>query len=150
MSWRSIAVVWRSGVSVPDPVYRAVIQGGIIKIDENQIECFLTMKEQWEGKQVEVIVRLPDRKATHDQHKFYRSTLLKIFAKELGQTVIDTHRDLTAAIMPVDPEKPELGGRSTATFTEREYAEFIEGVYQKAAFMGLILPEPHEVEPRRG
>jgi hypothetical protein len=75
---------------------------------------------------------------------------LPILSKETGHVELEMHQILKENLLLVDVERPELGTRSTADLSESEFSEFIEGVKRYSAFCGVVLPEPGEVEPRKG
>lgn len=132
----------------PSPIFRGTIKNGKVCIADSMMDAFTVYKESLEGKAVEIIIRPMQRKPSPEKHRFYRGVLLPIFAESMGQTTDEMHKQLTAMLCPIDVERPHLGGRSTAHLTDSEYGEFIEGVYAKAAFAGIRLPEPGEMEPR--
>jgi len=106
------------------------------------------------GRDVELWLTRVSEKASHDQHGYYRSTVLTLLAEEWGWgDPTELHHELKVlhlpAIIPLDewPLRKIGAGNvrvvpSSADFTVEQYSAFLQAVLDQAADAGIVVPPP--------
>jgi hypothetical protein len=130
---------------LPSPIFTAIVKGGMILVDRR--DEFKALKDSFEGRKVEVILRPRRRACTWRTHKYYRGVVLPVISAGLGDTELETHPTLKSLIIPVNVEAVTLKPRSTADLCQAEFNEYIFHCQRIAANCGIQVPEPLEAEP---
>lgn len=95
---------------------------------------------QLNGKEVELMLRVKQKGFSDPQRRLYWH-YLRLIGKELGYDAETLHDTFRAKFL-VDRRGDIPVVRSTTSLTVNEFQEYLEGIKQLAAEMGIVLDEP--------
>lgn len=123
------------GYSLLTPIFHGRTEGGrLILRDRQAFEHFL---KGLSGKQIEVLVRIPDKERSLQQNRFFHAVVLPLLAEGSGCTV----KEMKAVL------KAEFNIAHTSQLSTKQFAEFIEGCCQLGAeTLNVVIPDPRNVE----
>jgi hypothetical protein len=129
-----------------NPVFRARIEKGALRWFGIEGKRFNVLKQKFEGKDVEIVLRLPQKKTTGPQRRYYFGVLVAMIAEAVGEDKEAVHEELKQMFLK-DRSKAFPVTRSTESLTTVEREEYHEKIRRWAAsFLGLYLPLPNEVD----
>ena len=116
-----------------------VENGLLILFDKKLFNIYL---KTFEGKHVDLIIKLPSKDRSHQQNRYYWGVIVDIVGKELGYSPDETHEAFKIKFL-LDRRGKIPTIRSTATLTTKEFEEYLENIKMWASeFLGIVLPDP--------
>ena len=131
-----------------DKIHRGRIKRG--KFSPNEPSAFRLQIAKMEGKQIEVIVRLPKKIRSDPQRKYYFGVVVPILSEYTGFTKEEMHLELKRLFLSEEVKGKKvtlLKTRSTTELTTVEFMGYIAEIQQWASeSFDLYIPDPDEVE----
>jgi hypothetical protein len=132
-----------------NPVFRARIERGEVRWFGIEGKRFHTLKQKFEGKDVEIVLRLPQKKSTGPQRRYYWPVIVGTIceAAGYGPEHAEAIHDLLKGMFLKDTSGPLPITRSTESLTTVEREEYHDNCRRWAAeFFGIYIPLPNEVD----
>ena len=131
-----------------NPIFCAKIkQGKPILYDTDNFNKYLFGLE---GKEVEVVVRLPRKDRSNQENRYYFGVVVNLISEHTGYTPDETHEFLKLKFLSkiiVMAGKDERIPRSSTELSTLEWERWMTEIREWAAQeLGLDIPEPKRVE----
>ncbi len=121
--------------------YKGKVEKGLLILFDK--ELFNIQLKAFEGKHIDLSVKLPSKNRSNNQNRFYWGVLIDIIGKELGYTADETHEALKMKFL-LDRRGKIPTVRSTAVLTTKEFEDYLEDIKRWAAeFLNVVLPDPN-------
>jgi hypothetical protein len=132
-----------------NPVFRARIEKGAVRWFGIEGKRFDALRRKFEGKDVEIVLRLPQKKTTDPQRRYYFGVIVAMICEEAGYG--PEHKEAIHEFLKGMFLKDTSGQlpitRSTQSLTTVEREEYHSNCRRWAAeFFGLYIPLPNEVD----
>lgn len=136
-------------MSEPWERFSGTVREGKLRMDQ-RIRLDRTVA-QWEGKRVEVALRIAPVKRTLDQNS-YIHPLCRLIAEHTGETELYTRRLATLSALGIEAgttKETILGQefvsvRGTSELRKEEASAVIEWLLDKCSFLGLAAPKAEQ------
>jgi hypothetical protein len=132
-----------------NPVFRARIEKGAVRWHGIEGKRFDVLKRKFEGKDVEVVLRLPQKKSTGPQRRYYWPVIVGMIceAAGYGPEHAEAIHEFLKGMFLQDTSGPLPITRSTEALTTVEREEYHDNCRRWAAeFLGIYIPLPNEVD----
>jgi hypothetical protein len=131
-------------MSDPVPGFRASVTNGILVLQAQ--ELFDRHLARYEGKVVEVFVRLFKTQRSLNQNRYYWGVVVAMIAEEAGYSLEEAHEALKFRFLAIHNGSLLPTVRSTTTLNTAEMEEYLESIRRFAAeFYGIVIPLPNEI-----
>ncbi len=123
------------------PVFRGMVSGGVLNDPR-----FYSYLKSFEGKEVEVVVRLKSTKRSDPQNRAYFGIVVSALADHLGYTKEECHEALKILFASRKDEKTGLTiVESTSKMDTKRFNKYYEDIQRWAIeFLGIDIPSPNE------
>lgn len=134
---------------MPVPVFLGNISGGRLFLDKREdYDAYLWTME---NKRVETLVRLLRIPKSPNQLRYFRGLICELLADYTGHTNKEIKEELKKEFLVPDYKIGSNGKYikeypSLADVSQNEMSRLIERSIYVATRLGVIIPEPHEVE----
>jgi hypothetical protein len=133
-----------------NPVFRARIERGEVRWFGIEGKRFDVLKRKFEGKDVEVVLRLPQKKSTGPQRRYYWPVIVGMICEAAGygpEHAEAIHEALKLMFLAIPGDGPIKVARSTESLTTVEREEYHNNCRRFGAEeFGIYIPLPNEVD----
>jgi len=123
-----------------------VLPGGLLVMDKPK--DYAKHVRSHHGRFVEVILRKRRSKRTSKANRYYFGVVVKYLAEYCGYDAQAMHETLAMRFLRIE-DCPITGAprrKRTPETDTTEFAEYVNHCIQLAAELGVVIPEPHQVE----
>lgn len=130
------------------PIFRAKIESGKLVLAVPR--AYDAHLRNLDGKEVEVIIRVPKKTRSLQQNKYYWPVVVGLIADHLGLTPYEAHEWLRQEFLPCNElqigQKRHIIGRSTTELSTVEFEQYTANVRMWAGReFQIFIPLPNEV-----
>jgi len=127
-----------------NPIFLARIARGLIIFGNPQ--AVNNHLKSLEGKDAEVIIRVPKKGRSNPQNRYYWAVPIKLISEGTGYTTEETH-DALRMLFLLDRDRKVPTLRSTTALTTLEMEEYLSKIRNWASMtLSIYVPEPNEVD----
>ena len=131
-----------------NPIFYGIVNNcEVIFYEKKKLRQFLI---DFEGKEVEVVIRQPTSPRTLQQNKYLFGVCYKMIADETGHTPEEIHEVMKSMFLK---DYADFNGqkvviiKSTTSLNTKQFGEYVDKVKRFAAQeLGIVIPDAEEVE----
>lgn len=124
-------------------IYPAKVTNGRLIIHD--LEAFRAHFKSMEGQEVDLTIGKRKKSRSNNQNRYYWGICIKLLADFIGYTDEEMHEALKMKFLLVHGDKLDTV-KSTAELSTVEFESYLGQVKMFAAQLGVVIPEPNEVE----
>ena len=127
-----------------NPIFTGKVEQG--RINYNNPAGLVIYVRSLEGKDVEVIIRVPKKNRSNPQNRYYWAVPIQLLSEATGYTTDEIH-DALRMLFLLDKDRKVPTLRSTASLTTIEFEEYMSKIRTWASMeLGCYIPEPNEAD----